>query len=110
RRDPYVRADECIFQLLQQIGVNRLTPGNGFFNARNQPFARLLDAAFQLFQQRGLMLDSAEESLNHTSFRCYQRSAGLRPAVPGLCAFSPIGARFHSSPGESALAFTNYWR
>ena len=64
-RDADIGGDEGEFQLVEQIGVDHLLALEGVFERRDQAGAGLLDAALQLFEQGRLLLDRAEQSLNH---------------------------------------------
>ena len=55
-----VGADQRELQFVQQIGVDLLGALQHVFEARDQTRARLLHAALQALQERGLLLDRAE--------------------------------------------------
>ncbi len=60
-----IRGDQRGLQLVEQAGVDLLLPLEGVFERGDQPGARLLDAALQLFEEGWLVLDGAEKGLDH---------------------------------------------
>ena len=55
-----IGADERVFELVQQVGVDFLPALQDVFEPGNQAGARLLHAAFEFFQQGWLLRDGAE--------------------------------------------------
>ena len=66
--DADIGADERVFELFEQIGVDFLAAGDDVFDARDEAGAGFLDAAFEFFEKRRLLLDGAEKGLDHLNF------------------------------------------
>src|SRR5262245_23686114 len=57
--------DEREFQLVEQVGVDLLFALECIFEGVDKSGARFLNAALQAIEQRRLLFDRAEESLDH---------------------------------------------
>ena len=60
-----ISRDQRGFELVQQFGIDLFLALQRVFESIDQPGARLLHAALQSFEERWLLLDRAEKSLNH---------------------------------------------
>ena len=83
--DADIGGDQRELQLVEQVGVDFLLALERVFERGDQPRARLLDAALQLFEQGRLLLDGAEQGLDHFG--------SILPAAPwrGLRRHTPSG-------------------
>jgi hypothetical protein len=80
RSHPHVRRNQREFQFVEQVAINLPFALKRVFERGYKARPRFLHTGFQLFEQRGLLLDRAEEGLNHFSFYSNNRdreSAGL---------------------------------
>jgi len=103
RSHPHVRRNQREFQFVEQVAIDLPFALKRVFERGYKARPRFLHTGFQLFEQRGLLLDRAEEGLNHFSSYSNNRdreSAGLgrRGCAATICEGG--GDRIGASPAR----------
>ncbi len=76
--DADIGPDQRVFEFVEEIGINFLLTLERIFQAVDQAEAGFGNAGFQLFEQRGLLLNGAEQRLNHLNLSLSRASSAAR--------------------------------